>query len=75
MCVCLFFYSYINQFLLEGQMVEVIWTMLPAITLVFIGAAVSTFIVPMLDKFGSPALTLKNYNKGMSGYNYLRRAK
>lgn len=54
----LFFNSYINRFLLEGQMVEVIWTVLPAITLVFI-ALPSLRLLYLLDEVGSPALTLK----------------
>lgn len=56
--ISLFFNSYINRFLLEGQMIEVIWTVLPAITLVFI-ALPSLRLLYLLDEVGAPALTLK----------------
>jgi cytochrome c oxidase subunit 2 len=54
----LFFNRYINRFLLEGQTIEVIWTILPAITLVFI-ALPSLRLLYLLDEVGSPSLTLK----------------
>jgi cytochrome c oxidase subunit 2 len=54
----LFFNLYVNRFLLEGQIIEVIWTVLPAITLVFI-ALPSLRLLYLLDEVGSPALTLK----------------
>lgn len=54
----LFFNTYINRFLLEGQTIEVIWTILPAITLVFI-ALPSLRLLYLLDEVGSPSLTLK----------------
>lgn len=56
--ISLFFNSYINRFLLEGQMIEVIWTVLPAITLVFI-ALPSLRLLYLLDEVGAPGLTLK----------------
>nr|QEL51271.1 cytochrome c oxidase subunit 2 [Carabus hortensis] len=55
----LFFNSYINRYLLEGQMIEVIWTILPAITLVFI-ALPSLRLLYLLDEVSNPSLTLKS---------------
>nr|YP_010535274.1 cytochrome c oxidase subunit II [Megacopta distanti]UYA97748.1 cytochrome c oxidase subunit II [Megacopta distanti]UYA97761.1 cytochrome c oxidase subunit II [Megacopta distanti] len=48
----------INRFLLEGQMMELIWTMLPAITLMFI-ALPSLRLLYMIDEISNPMLTLK----------------
>lgn len=56
--ISLFFNSYVNRFLLEGQIIEVIWTVLPAITLIFI-ALPSLRLLYLLDEVGSPSLTLK----------------
>nr|QUB01603.1 cytochrome c oxidase subunit 2 [Pheropsophus occipitalis] len=55
----LFFNKYINRYLLEGQMIEVIWTILPAITLVFI-ALPSLRLLYLLDEISNPSLTLKS---------------
>nr|AAD54302.1 cytochrome c oxidase subunit II [Carabus auronitens] len=55
----LFFNKYINRYLLEGQMIEVIWTILPAITLVFI-ALPSLRLLYLLDEVSNPSLTLKS---------------
>nr|YP_009737801.1 cytochrome c oxidase subunit II [Carabus changeonleei]QHW07536.1 cytochrome c oxidase subunit II [Carabus changeonleei]WNS64152.1 cytochrome c oxidase subunit II [Carabus leechi yooni] len=55
----LFFNNYINRYLLEGQMIEVIWTILPAITLVFI-ALPSLRLLYLLDEVSNPSLTLKS---------------
>ena len=54
----LFFNSNINRFLLDGQTIEVIWTILPAITLIFI-ALPSLRLLYLLDEVSDPALTLK----------------
>nr|YP_010417741.1 cytochrome c oxidase subunit II [Precis antilope]USF17900.1 cytochrome c oxidase subunit II [Precis antilope] len=55
----LFFTSYINRFLLEGQMIELIWTILPAITLIFI-ALPSLRLLYLLDELNNPLITLKS---------------
>nr|YP_010417507.1 cytochrome c oxidase subunit II [Junonia goudoti]USF17562.1 cytochrome c oxidase subunit II [Junonia goudoti] len=55
----LFFNSYINRFLLEGQMIELIWTILPAITLIFI-ALPSLRLLYLLDELNNPLITLKS---------------
>nr|YP_009236693.1 cytochrome c oxidase subunit II [Telchinia pharsalus]AMJ17163.1 cytochrome c oxidase subunit II [Telchinia pharsalus] len=54
----LFFNKYTNRFLLEEQMIELIWTILPAITLIFI-ALPSLRLLYLLDELNSPIITLK----------------
>nr|YP_008080459.1 cytochrome c oxidase subunit II [Melanitis leda]AEH05128.1 cytochrome c oxidase subunit II [Melanitis leda] len=55
----LFFNKYINRFLLESQMIELIWTILPAITLIFI-ALPSLRLLYLLDEINNPLITLKS---------------
>nr|AJG02526.1 cytochrome c oxidase subunit II [Colias croceus] len=55
----LFFNKFINRFLLEGQMIELIWTILPAITLIFI-ALPSLRLLYLLDELNNPLITLKS---------------
>nr|ABY55944.1 cytochrome oxidase subunit II [Pterostichus palmi] len=55
----LFFNKYINRYLLEGQTIEVIWTILPAITLIFI-ALPSLRLLYLLDEVSNPSITLKS---------------
>nr|AIZ97164.1 cytochrome c oxidase subunit II [Heliconius melpomene rosina] len=55
----LFFNNYINRFLLESQMIELIWTILPAITLIFI-ALPSLRLLYLLDELNNPLITLKS---------------
>nr|AAS13544.1 cytochrome oxidase subunit II [Papilio paris]WIL10252.1 cytochrome c oxidase subunit 2 [Papilio paris] len=55
----LFFNKYINRFLLEGQMIELIWTILPTITLIFI-ALPSLRLLYLLDELNNPLITLKS---------------
>nr|YP_009442835.1 cytochrome c oxidase subunit II [Phaedyma columella]ATP01310.1 cytochrome c oxidase subunit 2 [Phaedyma columella] len=55
----LFFNKYINRFLLEGQMIELIWTILPAITLIFI-ALPSLRLLYLMDELNNPLITLKS---------------
>nr|YP_004564071.1 cytochrome c oxidase subunit II [Libelloides macaronius]CBW30521.1 cytochrome c oxidase subunit II [Libelloides macaronius] len=54
----LFFNKFINKYLLEGQTIEVIWTILPAITLIFI-ALPSLRLLYLLDEVDNPSITLK----------------
>nr|AFG29147.1 cytochrome c oxidase subunit II [Tetanocera plebeja]AFG29148.1 cytochrome c oxidase subunit II [Tetanocera plebeja] len=53
----LVFNSYTNRFLLHGQLIEVIWTILPAIVLLFI-ALPSLRLLYLLDELNSPSVTL-----------------
>lgn len=54
----LFFNSYNNRFLLHGQIIEIIWTILPAIVLIFI-ALPSLRLLYLLDEINEPLITLK----------------
>nr|YP_009050543.1 cytochrome c oxidase subunit II [Dysmicohermes ingens]AIG24332.1 cytochrome c oxidase subunit II [Dysmicohermes ingens] len=54
----LFFNKFTNRLLLEGQTIEIIWTILPAITLVFI-ALPSLRLLYLLDEICDPSITLK----------------
>nr|YP_009114151.1 cytochrome c oxidase subunit II [Callerebia suroia]AHH92947.1 cytochrome c oxidase subunit II [Callerebia suroia] len=55
----LFFNKYINRFLMESQMIELIWTILPAVTLIFI-ALPSLRLLYLLDELNNPLITLKS---------------
>nr|YP_009528522.1 cytochrome c oxidase subunit II [Parasarpa zayla]AYN60680.1 cytochrome c oxidase subunit 2 [Parasarpa zayla]WGL40281.1 cytochrome c oxidase subunit II [Parasarpa zayla] len=55
----LIFNKFINRFLLEEQMIELIWTILPAITLIFI-ALPSLRLLYLLDELNNPLITLKS---------------
>uniref|UniRef100_P29860 Cytochrome c oxidase subunit 2 n=5 Tax=pseudoobscura subgroup TaxID=32358 RepID=COX2_DROLO len=55
----LFFNSYVNRFLLHGQLIEMIWTILPAIILLFI-AMPSLRLLYLLDEINEPSITLKS---------------
>nr|YP_010988650.1 cytochrome c oxidase subunit II [Allanaspides helonomus]WOR80942.1 cytochrome c oxidase subunit II [Allanaspides helonomus] len=48
----------INRFLLEGQLIEIIWTIFPAIILICI-ALPSLRLLYLLDEVNSPSVTLK----------------
>nr|YP_009185855.1 cytochrome c oxidase subunit II [Liogluta microptera]ALO70660.1 cytochrome c oxidase subunit 2 [Liogluta microptera] len=54
----LFFNKFNYRFLLEGQMIELIWTILPAITLIFI-ALPSLRLLYLLDEINNPLITIK----------------
>nr|APX40163.1 cytochrome c oxidase subunit 2 [Cryptocephalus moraei] len=54
----LYFNKYLHRYLLEGQSIEIIWTILPAITLVFI-AIPSLRLIYMMDEINNPMITIK----------------
>nr|AWV83928.1 cytochrome oxidase subunit II [Tettigades lacertosa]AWV83967.1 cytochrome oxidase subunit II [Tettigades lacertosa]AWV83980.1 cytochrome oxidase subunit II [Tettigades lacertosa]AWV83993.1 cytochrome oxidase subunit II [Tettigades lacertosa]AWV84006.1 cytochrome oxidase subunit II [Tettigades lacertosa] len=54
----LVFNNMVNRLLLEGQLIELIWTLLPALTLIFI-ALPSLRLLYLLDEVNNPLLTLK----------------
>nr|YP_009554110.1 cytochrome c oxidase subunit II [Bitias brevis]QBA19621.1 cytochrome c oxidase subunit II [Bitias brevis] len=58
MMASLFFNKLTNRFLLEGQTIEIIWTILPAIILIFI-ALPSLRLLYLLDEVNTPSVTLK----------------
>nr|YP_009940453.1 cytochrome c oxidase subunit II [Luciola unmunsana]QNZ92069.1 cytochrome c oxidase subunit II [Luciola unmunsana] len=51
--------KYINRLLLEGQMIELIWTIAPAVTLIFI-ALPSLQLLYLLDEVNSPLVSIKS---------------
>nr|QQV73463.1 cytochrome c oxidase subunit 2 [Anthomyza sp. DY-2021] len=59
MMIMLFFNSYVNRLLLHGQTIEMIWTILPAIVLLFI-AFPSLRLLYLLDEIYEPSITLKS---------------
>nr|YP_009093653.1 cytochrome c oxidase subunit II [Metanephrops sibogae]CEG06190.1 cytochrome c oxidase subunit 2 [Metanephrops sibogae] len=58
MMASMFFNTLTNRFLLENQTIEIIWTILPAIILVFI-ALPSLRLLYLLDEINNPNVTLK----------------
>nr|YP_009917421.1 cytochrome c oxidase subunit II [Nabis ferus]QLF99788.1 cytochrome c oxidase subunit 2 [Nabis ferus] len=58
MMMSLFSNKYINRTLLEGQTIELVWTIMPAITLVFI-ALPSLRILYLMDEINNPMMTIK----------------
>nr|WKU83795.1 cytochrome c oxidase subunit II [Baccha elongata] len=57
--ITLFFNNYTNRFLLHGQTIELIWTILPTIILFFI-AIPSLRLLYLLDEINEPFITLKS---------------
>nr|YP_010591364.1 cytochrome c oxidase subunit II [Agriotes hirayamai]QEH58435.1 cytochrome c oxidase subunit II [Agriotes hirayamai] len=55
----LFTNKYINRFLLEGQTIELIWTIAPAVTLIFI-ALPSLRLLYLLDEINCPLVSAKS---------------
>nr|AGO28067.1 cytochrome c oxidase subunit II [Opistoplatys sp. HL-2013] len=51
--------KFINRYLLEGQTIELIWTILPAITLIFI-ALPSLRLLYLMDEINKPLITIKS---------------
>nr|YP_009159466.1 cytochrome c oxidase subunit II [Paratya australiensis]AKQ09511.1 cytochrome c oxidase subunit II [Paratya australiensis] len=58
MMASLFFNKLTNRFLMEGQTIEIIWTVLPALILIFI-ALPSLRLLYLLDEVDKPSVTLK----------------
>nr|QGT77311.1 cytochrome c oxidase subunit 2 [Tenuipotamon yuxiense] len=54
----LFFNTYINRYMLENQTIELIWTTIPALILIFI-ALPSLRLLYLLDEINYPMITLK----------------
>nr|YP_010610493.1 cytochrome c oxidase subunit II [Agrilus discalis]WAP90833.1 cytochrome c oxidase subunit II [Agrilus discalis] len=55
----LLFNKQINRFLLEGQLIELIWTILPALTLIFI-ALPSLQLLYLIDEMKNPLISIKS---------------
>nr|UDD86601.1 cytochrome c oxidase subunit II [Cryptocercus sp. 3 ZQW-2021c] len=58
MMLAMTYNKFINRHLLEGQMIEVAWTIAPAIILIFI-AVPSLRLLYLMDEINNPTLTLK----------------
>lgn len=56
--IILFFNKFTNRYLLHGQTIEIIWTIIPAIILLFI-ALPSLRLLYILDEINEPIITLK----------------
>nr|ALO70570.1 cytochrome c oxidase subunit 2 [Eusphalerum torquatum] len=56
--ISLFFNKLNYRFLLEGQLIELIWTILPALTLIFI-ALPSLRLLYLLDEINNPLISIK----------------
>jgi len=54
----IFFNKFNYRFLLEGQIIEIIWTLIPAIILIFI-ALPSLRLLYLLDEINNPLVTIK----------------
>lgn len=55
----LIFNQFTNRYLLHGQTIEIIWTVLPAIILIFI-ALPSLRLLYLIDEINTPSITLKS---------------
>nr|YP_009732538.1 cytochrome c oxidase subunit II [Trachys auricollis]QHS71061.1 cytochrome c oxidase subunit 2 [Trachys auricollis] len=55
----LFFNKQVNRYLLEGQTIELIWTILPAVTLIFI-ALPSLQLLYLIDEIKNPLISIKS---------------
>nr|UUC05243.1 cytochrome c oxidase subunit II [Microrhagus sp. ZM-2022] len=51
--------NYTNKILLEGQLIEIIWTIMPGIILIFI-ALPSLHLLYLMDETNSPSITVKS---------------
>nr|ARH54171.1 cytochrome c oxidase subunit 2 [Chrysomela populi] len=56
--ISLFLNKFSHRFLLEGQMIELIWTILPTLILIFI-AIPSLRLIYILDEVNNPMITIK----------------
>nr|QWK41052.1 cytochrome c oxidase subunit II [Tenomerga trabecula] len=56
--ITIMFNSINNRFLLQGQLIEIVWTILPAITLIFI-ALPSLRLLYLLDEVNNPFISIK----------------
>nr|AYN50437.1 cytochrome c oxidase subunit 2 [Dichotrachelus manueli] len=58
MLTSMIYNKFINRFLLEGQLIEMVWTILPTITLVMI-ALPSLRLLYILDEINNPLISVK----------------
>jgi len=53
-----------RQFILEGQLIETIWTTAPAVILVFIAIPSLRLLLYLIDEIHNPVITLMNISLG-----------
>lgn len=56
--ISLIFNTYSSRYILEAQQIETIWTLLPAVTLLFL-AFPSLHILYLIDEISQPSITIK----------------
>ena len=56
--VSLMLNKFVNRYLLDGQMIEIIWTVLPALILIVL-ALPSLRLLYLIDETTEPRITLK----------------
>ena len=54
----LLFNKFVNRYLLDGQMIEIVWTVFPALILIVL-ARPSLRLLYLIDEVNEPSLTLK----------------
>jgi cytochrome c oxidase subunit 2 len=54
----LFFNKFVNRYLLDGQIIEIVWTVFPALILIVL-ALPSLRLLYLIDEVNEPSLTLK----------------
>nr|ADB12898.1 cytochrome oxidase subunit II [Otiorhynchus dieckmanni] len=59
MLISMIFNKFIHRYLLEGQLIEMIWTILPAITLILI-ALPSLRLLYIMDELNNPMISIKS---------------
>nr|AEP27670.1 cytochrome c oxidase subunit II [Doydirhynchus austriacus] len=59
MLISMMFNKFSHRYLLEGQLIEIIWTIMPAVTLIFI-ALPSLRLIYILDEVNNPMISIKS---------------
>nr|YP_009092509.1 cytochrome c oxidase subunit II [Lepas australis]AIQ85049.1 cytochrome c oxidase subunit II [Lepas australis] len=57
--VTLFSNKFLDRYLLQGNLIEIIWTFIPALLLIFI-ALPSLHLLYLLDEYDNPSITIKS---------------
>nr|YP_010490489.1 cytochrome c oxidase subunit II [Paralepas cf. quadrata]UWM12975.1 cytochrome c oxidase subunit II [Paralepas cf. quadrata] len=57
--ITLFSNKFLDRFLLQGNIIEIIWTLVPALLLIFI-ALPSLHLLYLLDEYDNPSITIKS---------------
>nr|UNZ93967.1 cytochrome c oxidase subunit II [Lepas anatifera] len=57
--ITLFNNSFLDRYLLQGNLIEIIWTFIPALLLIFI-ALPSLHLLYLLDEYDNPSITIKS---------------